>query len=221
MNMVKNFRNMDIGIDASVLKIIAAVTMLTDHIGAVLFPDVILLRIIGRIAFPIFAFLVAEGFVHTGNLKKYAIRMAVFAAVSELPFDFAFYGGIFLQHQNVLITFLFALAAMYADRRYGRYMGVVAAVAAAFLAQVTFCDYGAFGVLMVMLFYWFREYGVLKLSLPALLIILNLGIEQFAVAAMLPIMFYNGRKGKISKWFFYVFYPGHIIVLYMILLLLK
>ena len=89
---------------------IALVTMLIDHIGAIFYPDMIALRVIGRIAFPIYCFLLVQGFLHTSNLKKYMVRMGVFALLSEVPFDLARTGyWLDLGRQNVFIIFRFML----------------------------------------------------------------------------------------------------------------
>ena len=87
------------------LKMIAIISMLTDHVGCILFPDELIFRAIGRIAFPIFCFLVVEGFFHTRNTWNYLMRLCIFAILSEIPFDLAFFGKVFyLQKQNVFMT---------------------------------------------------------------------------------------------------------------------
>ena len=98
------------GVSGSALKCIAMASMLTDHIGYVLFPQYLILRMIGRLAFPIYCFLLVEGAMHTGNIRKYEIRLLAFALISELPFDYAFYGGIRWESQNVFLTLLFGKA---------------------------------------------------------------------------------------------------------------
>ena len=97
----KNF-----GLDGFVLKSIAMVAMLIDHMGAVLFPQYLGMRMIGRIAFPIYCFLLVEGAMHTSDIRKYELRLFLFALVSELPFDLAFQGTIDFNHQNVFFTLL-------------------------------------------------------------------------------------------------------------------
>ena len=217
MNICDVMKNNKVGIDAFTLKMIAAVTMLIDHMGYIFFPQYIFLRIIGRISFPIFAFLIVEGFMHTKDVKKYILRMAVFALLTEIPFDFAFEGTFDWGHQNVLFTFLFAILAMYIDRQYKRKFGIVAAFAFAFLAEFIGTDYGMFGVIIVMLFYWNYERFYNKLIFgTASLILLVSSYQIFDVLAMIPIGLYNGKKGIGVKYFFYVFYPGHLLVLYLI-----
>ena len=109
------------------LKIIAVTSMIVDHIGAVFFPYYMVhifgvtfypLRTIGRLAFPIYCFLLIEGICHTSNWKKYAVRLGVLALLSEIPFDLALFGRITLQHQNVFFTLLFGLLAVQFDLIY-------------------------------------------------------------------------------------------------------
>ena len=92
-------------LDGTMLKIIAMVSMVFDHTGDVFFPEMQWMRIVGRLAMPIFSFCIAEGYVHTRNRKKYLLRMGIFALVSEVPFDLAFEGKISLDHQNIMLTF--------------------------------------------------------------------------------------------------------------------
>ena len=100
------------GLDGGTLKLIAAALMLTDHVGSILLPEVLALRCIGRLAFPLFAFFIAEGYARTRNFWKYLLRMAVFAVIAEVPFDLT--GGSVWDpdRQNVLLTFCIALLAL-------------------------------------------------------------------------------------------------------------
>jgi len=106
-------------VSADALKIIAVISMLTDHIGYVLFPGVMWLRIIGRLAFPIYCFLLVEGAVHTKNIGRYLLRLGAFALISEIPFDLAFKRSLFYPHyQNVFFTLFLGLAMIAVmDRR--------------------------------------------------------------------------------------------------------
>ena len=221
MNICDVMKNDKVGIDAFTLKMIAAVTMLIDHVGYIFFPQYIFLRIIGRISFPIFAFLIVEGFMHTRDVKKYIFRMLVFALVTEIPFDFAFYGAVNWEHQNVLITFVLALLALYIDRQYTRKIGIVAAFALAFLAEFIGSDYGMLGVIIVMMFYWNYDRFYNKMIFgTASLTLLVTSYQIFDVLAMIPIGLYNGKKGIGFKYFFYIFYPGHLVILYVIHMLI-
>lgn len=100
------------GISADALKVIAMVTMVIDHVGAALFPETEILRLIGRTSFPIYVWLLVMGFVHTGSRKKYMLRMAACALVSEIPFDLAFSGELTLRWQNVYFSLLWGLFLM-------------------------------------------------------------------------------------------------------------
>ena len=99
-------------LDGTALKLIAMVSMVIDHVGAVFFPAAAWMRMVGRLAMPLFSFCVAEGFAHTRDKKKYLLRMGVFALLSEVPFDLAFEGRVGPGHQNIMLTFFLALLAL-------------------------------------------------------------------------------------------------------------
>lgn len=210
-------KSKNLGIDAFTLKLIAAVTMLIDHIGYIFFPQYLLLRLIGRISFPIFAFLIVEGFMHTRDVKRYIVRLAIFALLSEIPFDLAFFGTIIWTHQNVLITFILAILAMYVDQKYKRVAGIGAAIVLSIAADFIHSDYGMFGVIVVMVFYWNYSYfiGRMLAGIGALTLLVQ-SFQIFDVLAMIPIALYNGKRGINMKYFFYVFYPGHLLILYLV-----
>ena len=150
------------GISSFVLHIAAMLFMLCDHVWAILLFDVTPLAYIGRIAFPIFAFMLAEGFFHTKNHKKYLLRLLIFAVISEIPFNLLVGSGVFyLTHQNVLWTFLIALCAMMLLKQLKnrslvlRFICYPLIVLIAFLVGfVTFVDYFGYGVITVLLFYF-------------------------------------------------------------------
>ena len=128
------------GLDGGALKLLAAALMLIDHVGAILLPEMVILRCIGRLAFPIFAFFIAEGYAHTRSFGKYLLRMAIWAAVSEIPFNLEF-GHFFVPgRQNVLLTFCLALLTLRGLDRLRRepgaagYAGAALALAAGFAA---------------------------------------------------------------------------------------
>jgi len=207
------------------LKILAIVTMLIDHIGAVLFPHVTILRIIGRLAFPIFAYLITEGMLHTSNIKKYLWRLFLFALISEIPFDLAFHGVFFYsKSQNVFFTLLIGLAAITVLHQYfarNPVVSVAFVIAAALFAQFLHTDYGWFGVAVVVLFYCFHNYRTWGVFAFALLVagysLMGGPLEIFALASGIPILIYNGKKGSLNwKYFFYAFYPVHLLLLYFV-----
>ena len=210
---------MKLGINSFTLKMIAIVTMLIDHVGAVLFPQIELLRIIGRIAFPIFAFTLVEGFFHTRDVKKYLMRLGVLALVSEIPFDLAFFGVPFaFVHQNVFFTLFLGILMLYfvvnTPRDFRRVLCVLGMI---LLADYLQTDYGSWGLLMILCYYVFREKPWLKYGGIAAINIFAMGYSQvYAPLALIPIALYNGEEGYKCKKFFYGFYPVHLFILYLL-----
>ena len=106
------------GLNTFTLKIIAIVSMLVDHIGLVFFPEVMMFRIIGRISFPIFAYVLAEGIYYTKDITKYMLRLGIFALLSEIPYDLAVMGSVLeFSHQNVFFTLFFAVLMFWAYKK--------------------------------------------------------------------------------------------------------
>jgi hypothetical protein len=214
------------------LKLLAIVTMLIDHIGAGLFPELLALRVIGRLAFPIFAFFVCEGYFHTHNVKKYAIRLGIFALVSEIPYNLL-HGGFFFDFsgQNIFFTLLIGLLTIHAITMIRRRVAagtlparspleLAVSVPALLIAELLHTDYGAFGVVLILLCFYFRDsktravvgiaaanalYGLFSYVFQH-----YLPLQALAAAASVPLYFYNGEKGRSMKFFFYSFYPLHI-----------
>lgn len=148
----------DRGLSSFELKWIAIFTMLTDHVGAVLFPEYRVLRGIGRISFPIFCFLLVEGFHYTHDRKRYFERLLLFAFLSEIPFDLAVFGKCFApQHQNVFFTLALGILMMsFLEQKYelkSRAMILVIMI----LAVVLRTDYSVEGLFIIYIFYMFRE----------------------------------------------------------------
>ena len=224
------------GLDGGALKGIAAALMLTDHVGAILLPEVPALRCVGRLAFPIFAFFIAEGYAHTRDFGRYFRRLAILAVVSEIPFNLE-NGAVFdLARQNVLFTFCLALLtlrgleALGRERGFGRWAGCGLVLAAGFAAgELLRTDYGGWGVVTVALLYLCRDGKYAKLWLLLAMAAVNglgmgsltmsvfggkMPIQIFAVAALPVIWLYNGQVGpKGLRRAFYVFYPAHLLVL--------
>lgn len=219
------------------LKIIAMISMAFDHVGDVFFPDIIWLRMVGRLAMPIFAFCIAEGYIHTRNRNKYLLRMGIFALVSEVPFDLAFEGNINRSHQNIMLSFFISIAALMLfdlirgpkSEIKGRYsvwrtmLGVLAVIAMAVVAMLVKADYTMFAVASVFLFYVFKDVNHYVRPIPGvafLALTRTMGYYCTTGLSIVPLLLYNGKKGKGLKWLFYAFYPGHLLLLFLLKLLL-
>lgn len=196
------------------LKLLAMLAMTADHIGAVFFPGFPLLRWIGRLAMPILCFFIGEGLRHTRNPRQYLLRLTGFALLSELPFDLAFYGGIQWQHQNVYFTLALGLLALWA-LRCRKSDGWLLALAAMLAAELLCCDYGMYGVLLILLLDRFRSARTEQLAAAALLNVVSFGLEiQTLSLAALPLLWlYNGQRGRDDHRLFYLYYPAHLCVL--------
>ena len=132
------------GLTSYQLKWIAVITMVIDHIGAVLFPGELILRIIGRLSFPIFCFLLTEGFCHTHNRRAYMQRLGVFALVSEVPYDLTFHGKLLdLERQNIFFTLLLGVILLNLLEGGGQWLLQAAKVLfMMWIAEVFKVDYG-------------------------------------------------------------------------------
>ena len=213
---------MKIKINAFQLKCIAIVTMFIDHVGAILFPGELIFRYIGRISFPIFCFLLIEGFSHTRDIRKYMIRLAIFALISEIPYDLAFRHTWFdIERQNVFFTLLIGIVMMYALERCATWPEkAIVVILSMWIAVVLKTDYNFKGILLISIYYFLRKYKWIKLSLGAVWNLLWGEIQRYGDFASLLLMAYNGEKGRSLKYFFYVFYPLHLLFLYGISLVL-
>ena len=210
------------GLSGSALKWIAIVTMLIDDVAASGLVDSWNMRLIGRTAFPLFCFLLAEGAVHTRDMKKYLARLAIFAVLSEVPFDLALWGNPFCwEHQNVYWTLLLGLGVIYLLQNYpvGTAEGWKAALGLVFfagLAEIGRTDYGAIGVILIVLLYQLREKHWLQLlagyGLPAL----TMYAEVWCFPAFVLMAFYNGTRGRQPKYILYAFYPVHLAVIWIL-----
>ena len=234
------------GITSNILKLIAVILMLSDHIWATAMSFGDWMTYIGRMAFPIFAFLIAEGFVHTSNFKKYAIRLLGFAIITEIPFNL-FYSSRFFNpyHQNVLFTLLLGLLAIYViDNLKKNHTAKNIGLSVLWLALICigatigFVDYGFLGMITVVMFYLLRDFPFAWLCQLIAMVLINIVFfegqvfpveilgktieipsQGFAVLSLVPIWLYAGKKGRTSKlmqYGFYAFYPVHMLILYLI-----
>ena len=223
-------------LSGSWLKLIAVVLMFIDHATLILLKDVPsfhapllqlgnkaltvyeILRQIGRPAFPIFCFLVAEGYVHTGNRKKYGRNLLIFALLSEIPYNLMLGGQVLHPaSQNVFVTlFLGFLFMEIWNRDWPELWKILAFLVVAALALAARSDYGIRGAVLVLLMYALRERKPLRMILAYPM--LSGGAAAFM--AFVPISLYNGQRGFIrGKWMkyaFYMFYPVHILLLWIV-----
>jgi len=207
------------------LKIIAIISMLIDHIAVVNLFNIensnliYLMRIIGRMAFPIFAFLIVEGFYYTRNLNKYFTRLLIFAFISEIPFDLAIYNTIFnFTHQNVFFTLALGLLSISLYDKYkvkSKSLGFIYVLLICLFSIILRTDYNIFGILMIFVFYYFRNnFNLITFNIILINLITFSLIQIFAILSLLFIFLYNNKKGLSLKYLFYVFYPGHLLTLY-------
>ncbi len=220
-------------LNGSALKLLAMGLMLIDHIAHIfrLGSEVVLLslggseltlyealRYVGRLAFPLFAFLLVEGFLHTRSRKNYGIRLVLFALISEIPFDLFCSGRFFYERQNVFFTLLFGFLALCALESGLGWRRIPCVVGLFLLSFVFGADYTWTGYLLILLLYALRTLPVLR----ALGITGVLGLP--AGAAALPIALYNGKRGfirgRVAGLVFYLFYPLHLLILVLVRILL-
>ena len=220
-------------LDGTSLKIIAMISMVIDHVGDLFFPELLWPRMIGRLAMPIFSFCIAEGYAHTRDKNKYLLRIGIFALVSEIPFDLAFDGRIGFSHQNIMLTFAISILALKifdllcdGDKQtVGKtVLGTLAVVVMAFLAFLLRADYTFFAVFAVFLFYALRKkHPLLRSGVGVAFLALTRTVGYYCTTGLsfIPLAMYNGKKGKGLKWLFYAFYPGHLLVLYLLKTMLR
>ena len=234
-------------ISSAGLHILAMGLMLCDHLWATVIPGNNWLTCVGRIAFPIFAFMLVEGYFHTRNLKKYVLRLLIFALLSEIPFNLMYSSSlVYPLHQNVIWTLLIGLWMIHLNEKVKDRKPLSVSLTrvgtvflGGFLGLVSFADYNAAGVLMILVFYFFRgntwwcylgqfaglyyiNFEMLKgLVFPVAIFGNTLEIPQqgLAILSLLLLWLYRGRKGYSSRWFqwlCYGFYPVHMLLLWLI-----
>ena len=190
------------------------------------------MRHIGRVSFPIYCFFIVEGFYKTRDRKKYVRRLAACALLSEIPFDLAIYGKVFyIWHQNVFFTLLIGLLAIWAMDVFfqmqdlNKWSQTVSALCVGFgfslLALILYTDYYFFGVIVIVVMYLVRRATEQKVKFwPPIVLISGIAVlcmfdlgEAWALLALPLMFFYQGKKGWNAKWFFYFFYPVHLLVI--------
>lgn len=212
------------------MKYIAALLMLIDHIGMIFYPNQIGWRILGRLAMPIFAYGIACGFLYTSSLKKYTWRLFLFAVISQIPFQFMHqlvYGKMI--GLNIGFTFLVALGCLYFLENMSKKTGgkqVVVGLGASglfFLAEYLGCDYGVYGIMVVISFYLGikRQNKYLGYIWFALITIVysyisNNELQLFALLSVIVISLLKDKRFLEPRFFFYIFYPAHMLMIILI-----
>jgi len=221
-----------LGLTGNQLKLIALITMTVDHVGMVILPQYMILRLIGRLSFPIYAYMIGEGCRHTSNMSKYFGRMAILAAVYQAVYYFAL-GSLY---QGILVTFslsvaMVALVRLAEEKKKAiLWVAVAAAVVGVFgLTEVLprvwsgsdfDVDYGFFGVMLPVAVYLGKN-KTQKLSMAAICLYL-MGrilpqIQMFALLALPLLALYNGQRGEWQmKNLFYIYYPAHLVLLHLL-----
>lgn len=226
------------------LHIMAMIFMLCDHLWGTIVQGNDWLTCIGRLTFPIYAFMIVEGYFHTKNLKKYVGRLLIFAILSEIPFNLAMGSGLFYPiHQNVLWSFLISIGLIHWNEKVKEkklwkriLVGFASILIGSIVGIITFVDYYHAGILMVLVFYFFRHkkwwcylgqficmwyincdmLGGLQYEMNVLGQTYFISRQGFALLALIPIWFYKGKQGYHSKtlqFIYYAFYPVHLLIL--------
>ena len=226
------------------LHIMAMIFMLCDHLWGTIVQGNDWLTCIGRLTFPIYAFMIVEGYFHTKNLKKYVGRLLIFAILSEIPFNLAMGSRLFYPiHQNVLWSFLISIGLIHWNEKVKEkklwkriLVGFASILIGSIVGIITFVDYYHAGILMVLVFYFFRHkkwwcylgqficmwyincdmLGGLQYEMNVLGQTYFISRQGFALLALIPIWFYKGKQGYHSKtlqFIYYAFYPVHLLIL--------
>ena len=226
--------------NANQLKFIALFAMLLDHLYATVLPGQLWMTYVGRLAFPLFAFELVQGYIHTHDLRRYAKRLLILAVLSEIPFDMVAGGSVFFPwHQNVAWTLLAGLAACYcADHLFDasttskKPLYLIGLAAALLLPRLLMTDYAADGVVLILLFWFTRKGGAANYVIQVVVMFvmwqffiggrtMMIGsfafqTQCFALCSLPLIWLYNGQKGsrnKVLQYTAYAFYPVHLLIL--------
>lgn len=220
----------------SILKIIAVISMIMDHVAAYVLTKypactqplctvvdedisvIWIMRAVGRLAFPIFCFLLVEGFINTRNRIRYGILLLVFAILSEIPFDLVTADRVDWTYQNVFFSLLFGYLGMsilehFKEDRFNRAAGMIMLICMVVFSR---CDYGMGGFIFIMIMYLLKQYHWPKMILACCFI----PNGWLAMISAIPLRFYNKERGfiqgKYLKYCFYAFYPIHLLIIYLL-----
>ena len=230
---MEEYGNKSEGLSGAALKYIAMASMLADHIGFVVLQRAgicegfaVILRMVGRIAFPVYCFLLVEGFLHTRSRRNYFLRLILFAFISEIPFDLAAFNCLWApNYQNVFFMLSAAFCVLWGlekaeqAKKCGRLKQAAVIAAGCAVARLIRADYDVVGIAFVVAFYYFRNDRGRRADAAAVIGFLEtLGNTMGAgMLSAIPIYLYNGRKGQAgNKYIFYWFYPVHLLALFLV-----
>ncbi len=224
------YKKLKEGLSNNQLKIIAMIAMTFDHVGKELFPQCDIFSIIGRLAFPIFSYMIAEGCAYTKNKKKYFLQIFLLGLICQAVYFIAM-GSLY---QNVLITFSLSVITVFCADGFMKKKDFISAflLLADIAAVIFLCfflpdilkgfkiDYGFFGVLLPVAVYLMPTKYLKIAGMTAVLIPLAVslgGVQWYSLAVIPLLLLYNGKRGKRRlKYLFYIFYPAHLAVIYLI-----
>lgn len=203
-----------------VIKVIAIICMLIDHIGLIFFPSIETLRIIGRLAFPIFAYQIAQGYTYTSNVNKYMFRLWIFAIISQIPYSLVLDTFRF----NVIFTLAISLFFMdrFAKKEYSWLFTLLV------IPIFVDLEYGLYGIALPIAFYLTKDKKLSALVISSILIVAytfwtEFWIMFYTLIGVLIVLYLPKEKLfniKLNKYFFYWFYPGHLLILFIIKMVL-
>ena len=227
----KNMQEKSIGLSNNTLKIIAMVSMLIDHIGLMIFPQYKILRIIGRLSFPIFAYMIAEGSFYTRNRKKYFLLIFCMGAGCQAVYAIAMHS----LYLNILLTFTLSIATIFSVDNFinkktmsSLILAITTVLSVIFISVIApeifkeqgfRVDYCYLGVLFPVIVYYSKTKAAKIISAAAVLTGMSFinEIQVYSLLAIPFMMLYNGKRGKLNlKYVFYIFYPLHLVVIYLI-----
>lgn len=214
-----------------ILKIIGVITMLFDHVGDAIIGKFSFCNLIGRIAFPIFAFQAVQGYIYTKDFKKHMLKLFIFACISQIPF--MLFLSTFTEEiltLNIFFTLFLGLLALFVyDKCKNKVLGFLFVILTSIIAYFIHVDYGTFGILLMFCFYFFKDKkGSMAITTIVLCFLrfvpdiiathvlwyIYIQCAIFTALSLIFILFYNKNEGPKAKYFFYIFYPLHLLILY-------
>lgn len=204
-----------------VLKLIALIAMTFDHLGYAIYNSISWMNYIGRIAFPIFAWQITIGFEKTSNVKLYIFKLFAAAMISQ-PIYMLFLSLITsnIYKLNILFTLCLGLICLYVWKK-SNLLGILAIFIACIIANYCQFDYGYYGIIMIVIFYIFRNNNALMILMQLVNLLIHYvntfnEIQLYSIIAFCFILLYNGKRGKRIQYLFYGFYPLHLLTIYLI-----